>query len=1029
MNNRQSIARRFISRHRVAAGAALLVALGAAWGLFGRFEQPARRAGRLLRQARAAQSAGNLPEAERAAAAALNVDPGLGEAAVTAAECAIADRAFDRALAYLEHATPANPQWKLRTALLAARLNHHHLHRLSEAEKAYHAALAIDPDQIEANTGLARVLGLCGRGREAVPCVLRLVRLGEVSDLLVLLARADGAIQDPAALEAAHRSAPDDANPLVGLAWQAASQEHLDEAIALLRRAIGLDPDFAAAHVALGKQLLTARRFDELLLWNESLPPAAEEQGDTWLVRARMAEEEHDVPAAIRCYGEAVRRSPESKQANFRLAHLLAEAGAAETSRRFADHARRLRELEEIQNRVLFSNDEEGAGPLIELVRRYEAAGRLGEACGWCRLAVRLDPSNETAQRLLSDLTHEVETLPLVLTAESANPAFAIDFTSYPLPRFHKFSTTAGSAESPAPTPISFRDDSASTGLHFRYFNGAGDSPGHRMYEFTGGGIAVIDFDLDGYPDAYFTQGRPWPPDGNVGGYGDRLFRNRAGKQFEDVTARAGINDGGFGQGVAVGDFDADGFPDLYAAHIGKNQLWRNNGDGTFLDVTPEAGVAGHADDWTTSCVIADLDGDALPDIYAVNYVTGPDVFDRVCRHSDGLPRICMPFDFEGQPDRLWLNAGDGRFIRAPSDTFAPDEPGKGLGVAALDALGTGRLNLLIANDTTPNFFFVSESSAGDRWRLRDRGIESGLALSGEGKAKAGMGIALGDVNGDGVLDIHITNFLNEASSMYLSAEPGVWEDRTRETGLFNTTLDLLGFGTQFLDADLDGRLELFIAAGHIDDFSRYGKPYRMPPKLFRWTGRRFAEVSADELGPYFQKKWLGRAAARLDWNRDGREDLLIGHLVDESALLTNTTPDTGNFLSLRLSGVQSNRDALGTTASARIGTQTIVRQLTAGDGYQASNERRLIFGTGSASQIDELLVRWPSGQVQRFADLTVPQELWLVEGGRFNSHVSQARSSGIRENSKQAAGSSEPSRVPLRNILPVNAGSPSPEL
>jgi tetratricopeptide (TPR) repeat protein len=985
MIDRRPTARAFFSRRRTAAGAALLILL-ALGGLFLGFHQPARRAARLLREARAARLAENLPDAERAAAAALKLDPALAEAALLAAECAVAGGSFERALAYVEEATPADPHLKARTALFAARLQHHRLHRLSRAERAYRAVLALEPDQVDANTALAQVLGLCGRGREAVPYVLRLVRLGEISDLLVLLARPDGAIQDPAALEAAHRSAPDDPNPLVGLAWQAASQEHTDEAIGLLRRAIALEPHLAAAHVALGRQLLAARRFDELLPWNDRLPPGADDAADTWLVRARMAEEAQEIPAAIRCYAEAARRSPESKQANFRLAHLLAETGAGEASGRFVEHGRRLRELEEAQNRVLFSNDDEGIGPLIELVRRYEAAGRLWEAWGWCQMAVRFDPSNETAQRLLKSLEHEVEGLPLLLTADAANPALALDFTNYPLPRFHKLSTAAVVAGPSEAVPLSFRDDSGSAGLHFRYFNGAGDSPGHRMYEFTGGGIAVLDFDLDGWPDVYFTQGCAWPPDANAAGDGDRLFRNRSGTFFDDATAGAGLRGGGFGQGVAVGDFNADGFPDLYAAHLRANQLWRNNGDGTFSDVTSDAGVAGGRDDWTTSCLIADLDGDALPDIYAVNYVTGSDVFDRVCRHPDGAPRICMPFDFEGQPDRLWLNQGDGRFLPAPSDVFAPDEPGKGLGVAAFDSHLTGRLSLLVANDTTPNFFFVSDALEGERPRLRNRGIESGLALSGEGKAKAGMGIALGDVNGDGWLDVHVTNFFGEANSLYLSAEPGVWEDRTRDTGLFHSTLNVLGFGTQFLDADLDGRIELFIANGHIDDFSRYGKPYRMPPKLFRWNGQRFLEISADELGAYFRGKWLGRAVARLDWNRDGRDDLIVGHLVDETALLTNTTPQAGGFLSLKLVGVQSSRDAVGTTASARIGQQTIVRQLTAGDGYQASNERRLIFGTGRASQIDELVVHWPSGTTQRFTAVAVPQEIWLVEGRPFVS-------------------------------------------
>ncbi|MBW3543185.1 MAG: CRTAC1 family protein, partial [Planctomycetes bacterium] len=240
------------------------------------------------------------------------------------------------------------------------------------------------------------------------------------------------------------------------------------------------------------------------------------------------------------------------------------------------------------------------------------------------------------------------------------------------------------------------------------------------------------------------------------------------------------------------------------------------------------------------------------------------------------------------------------------------------------------------------------------------------------------------DVDDDGLFDVHVTNFLAESNTLYLGLGAGTFEDATRALGLERPTLDVLGFGTQFLDADLDGRLELFVSNGHVDDLRQDGKPYRMPPQLFRWNGRQFVEADARPLGPYFRGEWLGRPVARLDWNRDGRDDLVVGHLYDDSALLTNTTPDAGRFLSLRLFGVQSNRDAIGTTVEARFGERAIVRQLTAGDGYQASNERRLIFGIGTADRIDELTVRWPSGAIQRFANVAAPAELFLREGGQL---------------------------------------------
>jgi tetratricopeptide (TPR) repeat protein len=939
------------------------------------------RAEKWLAEARRLRSVGDNRRAEESAAAALELNPRLEAAALLAAECAAARQEYRRAVGYLQQAPFDERAPKLRALLLTAGWNHQQLHRLGDAEQAYRAALALAPDDVDANSGLAHLLALCGRSREAVPFVLRIARQGVPTDLLVLLAKSDAAESDAGALEEAHRAAPGDPNPLMGLAWRAASDDDADRAVALLTEAVGLAPDHAAARVALGKQLLAARRFDELVEWARHLSPAADGFPDTWIVRARMAENNGDRKGAIRCYWEAALRAPESKTASFHLGRLLAEAGEAEIAERFTAQLRRIQNLEAIQDRVLFHGAGDEIEPLLELARNYEATGRLWEAYGWCLLALQVEPLHDRVQSRLRRLRPRIESLSLQLTVESANPALATDLSRYALPEFRARRRTSLAIESSSSRPMSFRDDAAATGLHFRYFNGTEGPPTRRMFEFTGGGIGVLDLDLDGFADVCFTQGRPWPPDAAAREYGDRIFRNVCGERFEDVTSSAGIRGGGFGQGVTTGDVNADGFADLYAAHIGANQLWVNNGDGTFFDATRQANVGGEKTDWTTSCVVADLNGDGLPDVYAANYVTADDVFDRVCRHPDGSPKICMPFDFDGQPDRLWLNDGDGHFTAATSDFLQVAESGKGLGLAVWDAHGQGRLSLFVANDTTPNFFFVLESGDDGRRRLCDRGIPTGLALDADGKAKGSMGVALGDVNDDGRLDVHVTDFLGEANTFYMGLAEGAFEDRSREMGLHHPTLDVLGFGTQFLDVDLDGRLELFTANGHIDDFRRFGKPYRMPPKLFRWNGRRFVEVPAPELGPYFLEQWLGRPAARLDWNRDGRDDLLVGHLDDETALLTNTTADAGRFLSIRLFGVNTNRDAIGTIVSVRIGERTLVRQLSAGDGYQASNERRLIFGVGSAGQVDELIVRWPSGTVQNFQNIPTPQEIWLPEG------------------------------------------------
>lgn len=967
--------------HRMILALMLMVLAASLWSIWYLYGSRVARAERLLIQARRWRSTRDYARAEQAAHAALGLNPGLDEAAWLAAESAALRGQFQRSVDYSQQVSNANPRLKIRALVSAAEIYHRHLYHLDAAEAAYRAAIALGPENIDAHTGIANLLGLCGRRREAIPHILKLVSQGVPTDLLVLLAREESIVNDRETLERAHQEFPEDSNAIMGLAWIAADAGQIEVAIRLLRSIKTRQEPGGPAMLALGRVLVTAEQFSELEEWERMIPPSSREFIVSF-ARGRMAEHHGDLKGAMRCYWEAIQLAPESKAACFRLSRLLADAGDVDGSRRISIHIGRLQELITVQDRILFSKASDSIQPLLDLMQSYEAAGRFWEAYGWCLMAVRDDPSHPVAQQRLVELARKVTDLPLKLTVDSSNPAFSIDLSSYALPIFRPGSFTATAVDPANPSNLAFRDDAATTGLLFRYFNGTEGPPTRCMFEFTGGGIGVIDFDMDGFADIAFTQGCPWPPGSPTDTHTDRLFRNYLGRTFQDATSQARIHEGGFGQGVTVGDYNADGFPDLYVANIGANVLWKNNGDGTFTNVTRESGLSGT--EWTTSCLMADLSGDGLPDIYDVNYVMGKDVFDRVCQHQDGSPKICMPFDFDGQPDRLWLNDGQGSFTDITAEAFQTTPEGKGLGVAAWDAHGQGRLSLLVANDTTPNFFFEPATGKQDQLRYADQGIPSGLALNGEGKATASMGIALGDINADGQLDVHITNFAGESNTLFQSLSPGIYEDHSRAAGLYATTVDLLGFGTQFLDVDLDGRLELFVSNGHIDDWRQHGRAYDMPPLMFRKSRNQLKRVDPAQLGPYFSAKWLGRAAARIDWNRDGREDLIVGHLGSDSVLLTNTTESVGRYLSLRLFGVESNRDAIGTTVRARIGQRTIVRQLTAGDGYQASNERRLIFGVGSADQIDELEVQWPSGAVQRFRNVATSQEMLLVEGRMY---------------------------------------------
>jgi hypothetical protein len=558
-----------------------------------------------------------------------------------------------------------------------------------------------------------------------------------------------------------------------------------------------------------------------------------------------------------------------------------------------------------------------------------------------------------------------------------ADPAMRQALAAFPLPS-GALVRTPSLPESPAlaQADVSFDEVSDKLGVHFQYVNSDDQAkPGTPIYHQLGGGIGSIDFDRDGWPDLYLSQGAKWPLAEENRDLVDKLFHSDRGEKFVDVTEQAGLGDTRYSQGLAVGDVNNDGFPDLYVANIGGNRLYFNQGDGTFREV---AGEFSTRQDWTTSCVIADISGDGNPDLFDVNYLDGREPFDLVCRGG----KSCTPDHFLGQQDQLYVSQGDGAFRRA-TDPGLVVPGGKGLGAVVADFDGSGRLSVFVANDTTANNFFVPLTPRGaESLRLEDQGLLSGLAFDRDGLAQACMGIGLDDADGDGRLDLFITNFYNESNTLYRQLGVNLFVDDTRDANLRTPSLMKLGFGTQFLDADLDGNPDLVVTNGHVDDYRDTGAAYKMPPQLYRNVGRgRFEELPAKSLGPFFQGEYLGRSLAKMDFNRDGRPDFAVIHLDAPLALLANSTPTDHHYLTLHLAGVNCERDAVGATVKIETDAGAWTKQLTAGDGYQASNQRVIHAGLGTVSAVRRLTIRWPHGAEQVFADVPADREWLAVEG------------------------------------------------
>ena len=853
------------------------------------------------------------------------------------------------------------------------------------AEQLYLGVLEDDPENAQAHDRLGQLLAVQGRAFEAAPHLVWGLKQVQFSfEQLMIAARPESILNESmrAQIEQWPETGADGARRNLALAVLAINAEQFDASEPLLQSAVDAAPNLIEAQAQLGMRLALRPRDAAFFQWHEKLPVDSRQHPGIQFALGEALRDRGDHVAALGFYLTAIHLNPNHRAAVYQAGQVLAQVGKAGAARRFLD---RVRALDELQVSLeILARERDNLEHVTQAARATESLGRVWEAQGWYGYRASLE-ATPAAMEDLARIRKQIRP-DLPQTDPRANPSTVALRREYP-PQSVTFeaNSTKEIASLPAATTpsITFTNAAEELGVVFQYYNDHDPKQtAMRMQESMGGGVLILDYDLDGWPDIHATQGCQWPPSATNNTHLDHLFRNQQGEHFTKVSGDAQLVESGYSHGGSVGDYNDDGFPDLYIGNAGPNRLFRNNGDGTFTDVTTETGVAG--DEWTTSCAIADLNGDGWPDIYAVGYLGGDQVYTLICHDTNQIPRSCKPVVHPPAVDRVYLNRGDGQFEDI-SDTVVVPTGGRGLGVVVADFDGSGKPNIYIANDSEPNFYFVNQTPVpGQRPSFSEQGMILGLALDQSGRSQASMGVAAGDADGNQRLDLFVTNYYHEGSTLYLQSQPNFFSDATRTAGLYDPTFDMLGFGTQFLDADLDSRLDLVVGNGHEGNYTDLGVPFEMPPQFFMNSGNgKFHEPTRVGLGNYFQGKYLARGLARVDWNRDGKSDFAVSNLDAPLALVRNESKTVGHWIGFRLHGTRSSRDAIGATIEAESMTGAQWQQVIAGDGYHASNDRRLILGLGTADQISKLTIRWPSGLVQVFDKSFQADTDWICVEGR----------------------------------------------
>ena len=845
---------------------------------------------------------------------------------------------------------------------------------LPGAEAKLRSLLKEYPKAIPALRLLVDLLHAQGRRWDAGKVLERIVRLGDFKtpDLMSLVDLRDP--KDQETLRTAFEQfAPDDPMSQLGQVRLLLFADRWKDCIDRLDQWTKSHPQLLEPWIWYGESLLETGEIQAVGQWLQNPPEGHSRHPEYWYIAGRYWMLQNRADTAARCFSEAIALDRRHLGAMQSLSECLMDLQRPELALELRDQSGKLVRIKDLTNQIQRGLVKDQA--FFEIAKLYEDLGDQVLAFGW--EAIALAESNQPFPERLIALQKELQ------TGKSYTSAILekLPLSTWPLPENQQIASSDATEPSNPTTleaspSIRLEDVAMSLGLNAQYDNGAKGRTHWMTLEGLGGGVSAIDYDKDGWPDLFYSQAGDSPLSQPPRYLPKQLFRSIQSDRFIAVEQQACVGDLGYGQGTAVADLDQDGFDDLLAADIGEIKWFRNQGDGTFqqMDLLQATSSA----IWNSAIQAADLNGDSLPDIVQCAYIDGQDFLTRTCPTPTSPESVfCHPKRFTPGKTRILWNQGDGTWRLADSELLESLVDGYALGALITNLDQKAGNDVFFANDVSPNHLLLSTPQSDQTQELQQCAIRSGVAVDLLGRAQASMGIACGDQNRDGLLDLIVTNFRYEVSTLYRQTQPGLFTDATRLAKLGEPTLEWLSFGCQLTDLDNDGWLDFLAVNGHID----YLDPWQMPPQVLKNTQGKFQWLRSPSPGNYFDNDNVGRSLSALDFNRDGRIDFAVTHLDRPTALLANSTKSTNHFVQIELVGTRSERNATGGIVRATRGQEQWICASSVGDGFYGTNERVLHIGLGQADRLDRLEITWPNGQTQTVENLKVDCRYRWIEG------------------------------------------------